>query len=140
MVIAGRPAGAGPVVLTPHDGEHARLTGAAPGSDRFEAVRALAASTGAIVLLKGPTTLVAEPAGRVLAVDAGDARLATAGSGDVLTGAIAALLAIGVPGAEAAAGGALLHATAGALAWRRGMVAGDLVDHLPAALAHVLGG
>jgi NAD(P)H-hydrate repair Nnr-like enzyme with NAD(P)H-hydrate dehydratase domain len=103
-------------------------------------VRRLAADTGAVVLLKGSTTLVAEPGGAVLAVTEGDARLATAGTGDVLTGIVAALLARGVPAARAAAGGALLHGRAGALAWPEGLVAGDLVDRLPAALAELAGG
>ena len=57
----------GTLVLTPHDGEAEALAGQRPGPDRFEAVRALAASTGAVVLLKGPTTLVADPEGKVLA-------------------------------------------------------------------------
>ena len=67
-----------PTVLTPHDGEFRSLTGAMPSLDRFAAVRELAASTGAVVLLKGPVTLVADPSGRVLAAIAGDQRLATA--------------------------------------------------------------
>lgn len=85
-------------VLTPHDGEFARLRGASRvAPDRFEAVRRAAASLDAIVLLKGPTTLVASPRAlgtppAVFAVDSGSARLATAGSGDVLTGVIAAVL------------------------------------------------
>lgn len=138
--IGSRDPAAGPVVLTPHDGEFEALAGAPPGPDRFAEVRALAAQTGAVVLLKGPTTIVADPSGAVVASDGGDARLATAGSGDVLTGLIAALLASGMGGLEAAASGALLHARAGDLAWARGMVAGDLVDHLPAAFAAVAGG
>ena len=72
-------------MLTPHDGEFARLAGGPPGDDRVAAARGLAASTGAVVLLKGPTTVVADPDGRALLVTAGDARLATAGTGDVLS-------------------------------------------------------
>lgn len=139
-LIAGRPAGSAPVVLTPHDGEHEALAGAAPGADRFDALRRLAGATGAVVLLKGPTTLVAGPDGHVWATTTGDARLATAGTGDVLTGVLAALLARGVAPAEAAAAAAYLHGRAGALAWRRGLVAGDVVDHLPHALAELPGG
>ena len=90
-----------------------------------------------MVLLKGPATVVATPDGRVLVSTTGDSRLATAGTGDVLTGTIAALLAQGMEGPEAAAAGAFLHGRAGALAWRRGLVAGDLVDRLPAALAEL---
>ena len=88
----------------------------------------------------GGRSLVAEPDGSVLAVDAGDERLATAGSGDVLTGLILGLLAQGLPPARAAAAGAFLHGRAGDLAWRRGLVAGDLVAHLPAAFAEATGG
>jgi NAD(P)H-hydrate epimerase len=139
-VIRSRPGDAPLVVLTPHDGEFAALDGAPPEADRFGAARGLARSTGAVVLLKGPTTLVASPDGAVWAVDQGDERLATAGSGDVLTGLILGLLAAGTPPFRAAAAGAFLHGRAGDLAWRRGLVAGDLVDHLPAAFAEAAGG
>ena len=74
----------GNAVLTPHDGEYERLTGAPPGADRFDAARRLAATAGAVVLLKGSTTIVAAPDGRALVAVAPDARLATAGTGDVL--------------------------------------------------------
>ncbi|MBX3313389.1 MAG: NAD(P)H-hydrate dehydratase [Actinobacteria bacterium] len=130
-VIGRRPSGAGPVVLTPHDGEHALLTGAAPGADRFEAARALARTTGAVVLLKGPCTVVADPDGAVLVADAGDRRLATAGTGDVLTGIVTALLAQGVPALRAAALAAHLHGRAGALGPVHGLVASDLPAFLP---------
>jgi hydroxyethylthiazole kinase-like uncharacterized protein yjeF len=139
-VIGERPEGAGPVVLTPHDGELARLTGKPPGADRFDEARRLAAETGAVVLLKGSTTVVAEPGGAVLVATEGDARLATAGTGDVLTGIVAALLARGMGAHRAAAAAALLHGRAGALAWPEGLVAGDLVDRLPATLAELAGG
>lgn len=87
-------------VLTPHDGEFATLTGARPAADRFDAVRRAAASLDVFVLLKGPATLIATPPcppapPRVLAVTSGTARLATAGSGDVLSGVIAAVLSGG---------------------------------------------
>ena len=124
-------------VLTPHDGEFAALGGQDPSADRFAAVRDLAARLGAVVLLKGPTTLVAEPEGRVLVSTRGDQRLATAGTGDVLAGTIAALLAGGVAPFEAAAAGAFIHGTAAMLAPRHGMVAGDLVALLPRAIARV---
>ena len=135
--LAARPDGAGPVVLTPHDGELARLTGHQPGPDRLAEARHLAAGCGAVVLLKGSTTVVADPDGQVLVSDTGDARLATAGTGDVLTGAIAALLASGMPALKAAAAGAFLHGRAAALGWRRGLVAGDVAELLPAALAEL---
>ncbi|MEX1217257.1 MAG: NAD(P)H-hydrate dehydratase [Acidimicrobiales bacterium] len=121
-------------VLTPHDGEFARLAGHAPGNDRIEAARNLAEQTGAIVLLKGRSTVVAAPDGQVLVSVAGDQRLATAGTGDVLAGIIGALMACGVEPFHAAAAGAFLHGRAGALGWHRGLVAGDVIAHLPAVL------
>jgi NAD(P)H-hydrate epimerase len=130
---------AAPLVLTPHEGEFATLAGAPAGADRLAAVRDLAATTGAVVLLKGPSTVVAEPGGEVRVVIEGDARLATAGTGDVLSGVIGALLAQGVPALEAAAAGAWLHARAANHGPAHGLVAGDVVDLLPAALADVLG-
>jgi hydroxyethylthiazole kinase-like uncharacterized protein yjeF len=127
----------GPTVLTPHDGEFARLAGGPPSADRLQAVRDLAASTGAVVLLKGPVTVVAEPRGDIRVVVEGDARLATAGTGDVLSGVIAALLARGLPALDAAAAGAWLHARAGRHGPEHGLVASDLVQLLPTALAEV---
>jgi ADP-dependent NAD(P)H-hydrate dehydratase / NAD(P)H-hydrate epimerase len=122
----------GPRVLTPHEGEYARLCGERPGPDRFGAANQLAAA-GAVVLLKGPTTVVAGPDGRILVVTAGDARLATAGSGDVLSGILGALMAGGLDPPSAAAGAAYLHGRAGALGFARGLVAGDLPELLPIA-------
>ena len=124
-----------PVVLTPHDGEFERLAGERPGDDRVEAARNLAAATGATVLLKGPTTVVADPDGRVLMVRSGDARLATAGTGDVLTGLVAAHLAMGVDGLRAAAAAAHVHGRAARLGPSRGFVASDLPDLIPLAWA-----
>lgn len=126
-----------PTVLTPHDGEYERLAGARPGLDRLGAARQLAAETGAVVLLKGPSTVVAAPDGQVLMITSGDARLATAGTGDVLSGIIGALLASDVPPLEAAAAGAWLHARAGAHGPPVGLVASDLLDGLLAAQAEV---
>ena len=124
-------------VLTPHDGELARLGADADDPDRIGVTRALAERLGAIVLRKGSTTIVAAPDGATLLSTSGDARLATAGTGDVLTGLLAALVAQGVPALEAAAAAAHLHGRAGALALPRGLVAGDVVDRLPAALAEL---
>lgn len=132
-LVGGRVA---PTVLTPHDGEHQHLTGEVPPPDRFAAARRLANTTGAVVLLKGPTTVVADPIGR-LAVVLGSARLATAGTGDVLSGVIGALLARGVGAFEAAAAGAWLHARAATLAEPVGLVAGDLPQLVGRALAEV---
>lgn len=124
------------VILTPHDGEFAALTGAPPGRDRMAAACRLAASAHAVVLLKGPTTVVADSEGRVALCTVGDQRLATAGSGDVLSGIIGALLARGVAPFEAAAAAAHVHGRAGARTSREGAVAGDL----PPAVAEVLDG
>jgi len=117
-------------VLTPHDGEFAALTGAPPGPDRIEAARSLAAGCGAVVLLKGPTTVVAGPEGTALLVTAGSPRLATAGTGDVLSGAIGAFVARGLPLFEAAGLAAHVHGRAAALGAPEGLVAGDLADLL----------
>jgi len=122
-----------PTVLTPHDGEYERLAAAPVGSDRFAAVRSLAERSGAVVLLKGPTTLVADPSGSVLAVAEGDARLATAGTGDVLAGMIGALLARGIDPLEAAAAAAFWHGRAGAAGPASGLIASDLIDLVPEA-------
>lgn len=127
-VLAGRSA---PTVLTPHDGEARQLLGGPVPADRCAAARDLAARCGAVVLLKGPTTVVADPDGQVLLATAGDARLATAGTGDVLTGVVAALLATGVEPVWAAAAAAHLHGRAGVLGFPRGLVAGDLPDLIP---------
>jgi NAD(P)H-hydrate epimerase len=123
--------------LTPHDGEFERLTGAPPGEDRMEAARSLATATGTVVLLKGPTTIVADPDGSVLLVRSGDARLATAGTGDVLTGIVAAFLACGAEPARAAAAAAHLHGRAAATCAERGTVADDVARALPAAWSHL---
>lgn len=124
----------GPTVLTPHDGEFALLTGRRPGNDRIASARELAAQTGAVVLLKGSATVVAEPGGAVLVVTAGDERLATAGTGDVLAGIIGSLLSLGVAPFEAAAAGAWIHGQAARRGPRRGFVASDLPHLIPAVL------
>jgi len=126
-----------PSVLTPHDGEYARVAGSAPGDDRLAAARRLADAVGAVVLLKGPLTAVARPGGGatdVLLSDAGGPALATAGSGDVLSGIIGAFLARGVGAQEAAALAAHVHGRAAALGPAEGLVAGDL----PALVARFL--
>lgn len=113
-----------PTVLTPHAGEFARLAGSPPGDDRVRAARKVADQFGATVLLKGNVTVVAEPGsagrsgatgggpGRAYLNPAGEAWAATAGSGDVLSGMIGALLAAGLPAGEAAAMAAFVHARA----------------------------
>lgn len=117
-----------PAVLTPHDGEFARLMGEGPGPDRLAAARAAAKRYASIVLLKGPTTVVAHPDGRALLSNAGDARLATAGTGDVLSGVIGAGLAKGLDPFLAAGLGAELHGRAASRGFAEGLVAGDVPD------------
>ena len=122
-----------PAVLTPHAGEYERLMGAPVGGDRLAAARALAVRSGAVVLLKGPGTVVADPDGAVALNPTGGAALATAGSGDVLTGIIAGFLARGVDAFHAAAAAAWVHGrTADRLVETDGpgVVAGDLVAGL----------
>ena len=108
-LLVGRTA---PTVLTPHAGEFARLAGAPPGDDRVAATRKLADRLGATVLLKGNVTVVAEPGGPVYLNPAGQSWAATAGSGDVLSGIIGALLAARLPAGEAVAAAAFVHARA----------------------------
>jgi NAD(P)H-hydrate epimerase len=129
-----------PTVLTPHDGEYRALTGHEPGADRIEATRELARRTGVVALLKGPTTVVADPTGATLVVLGGDARLATAGTGDVLSGIIGALLAQGVDPLRAAAVGAFVHGGAAMASASFGMVAGDLTRAIPRVLGRLLAG
>jgi hydroxyethylthiazole kinase-like uncharacterized protein yjeF len=127
-----------PTVLTPHDGEYRALTGHAPGRDRIEAARALARTTSAVVLLKGPTTVVADKDGIALVVLGGDARLATAGTGDVLSGIVGALLAQGVDALAAASVAAYLHGAAAMLCAPFGMIASDVARALPDVLSRFL--
>jgi hydroxyethylthiazole kinase-like uncharacterized protein yjeF len=120
-----------PTVLTPHAGEFARLVGvdrADVEAHRFDHVRRAAAQLRAVVLLKGATTLVAEPDGSVWVNSVDTAYLATAGSGDVLSGVVGALLATGVAVAPAAAAGAFLHGLAGVNAAGRPAVAISAMD------------
>ncbi len=132
-----------PTVLTPHAGEFARLAGAPPGDDRVGACRKLADAFGATVLLKGNVTVVADPGGPVYLNPAGQSWAATAGSGDVLSGMIGALLAAGLPTAEAAAAAAFVHARAAALSAAdpgpgdAPTSASRIVPHIRAALAEL---
>jgi hydroxyethylthiazole kinase-like uncharacterized protein yjeF len=127
---------AAPTVLTPHDREFARLSGAGePGPDRVESALQLAARMKAVVLLKGDRTVVATPDGRAYVNPTGSAVLATAGTGDVLAGLLGSLLAGGLPAERAALAAAYVHGLAGRRAAERGPVtATDVAAVLPATL------
>ncbi len=135
-VFAGAPeALRGAAVLTPHAGEFARLFGPI-GANRLEAAHAAARLTDAIVVLKGADTVIAAPDGWAAINASAPPDLATAGTGDVLAGVIAGLLAQGVPAREAAAAGVFLHGTAAEIAGP-GLIAEDLPRALPRAVTKI---
>jgi len=130
------------VVLTPHPGEAARLLGCSARdvqADRIDAARRLSRASRAIVVLKGHQSLVADPDGRVAINSTGNPGMATGGTGDVLTGAVGAFLARRLGAWDAARLAVFLHGDAGDRAARRlgedGVIASDLIDELPAAMA-----
>ena len=134
-----------PLVLTPHAGEFARLMRLPPAesladddAQRAEAARDAAARWGQVVVLKGAHTVIASPTGDLVRSDIATAALATAGSGDVLAGAIGAFLAAGMDPFEAAGCGVAVHGAAGLLAEDRigqaGVVARDIANLLPTAI------
>lgn len=122
-------------ILTPHDGEFARIGGDLSGADRVGAARAFAEAHGCILVLKGHRTVTAVPSGNALVNTTGGSGLAKGGSGDVLTGLIASLLAQGAAPVQAAAGGVWLHGRAGDLAAERltawCMTPEDVIGELP---------
>ncbi len=129
---------AAPIVLTPHAGELARLLGTESewvNAHRLTAARDCSERFGAVVLLKGVDTIVASPDGRLVVCDLGPPALATAGTGDVLTGVIASFLSKGVEPVAAAAAAAVAHGlAAGLVEHQAGLVASDLLETLPRAL------
>jgi len=144
-LLAGRKAGledrAGATVLTPHPGELARLSGTEVDEvqgDRLRHARQAAELFDCEVLLKGHRTIVARPDGTAVVIPTGGPELATAGTGDVLTGVVAAFLAAGLEPFDAAWAAAYVHGEAGALAARNhgvnGVVAWDVAEALPAAI------
>lgn len=131
-----------PPILTPHPGEMARLevdaTTQSVNADRLGTARRFARERGVFVVLKGARTVIARPDGLVAICSTGNAGMATAGTGDVLTGMIVGLLAQGVPAWEAACAATYFHGSAGDLAARQlgqaGMLASDLIAQIPYAL------
>ena len=123
-------------ILTPHAGEFARLFEDRSGS-KVEQARRAADAARSVIVYKGPDTVVAAPDGRAAIAPAASNWLATAGTGDVLTGVIAAMRAWGLEAYEAACAGVWLHGRAAELAGR-GLIADDLLDHLPGAFADCL--
>jgi NAD(P)H-hydrate epimerase len=134
-----------PLILTPHPGEMARLeeqaTAQSVNADRIGSAMRLARTRRVIVVLKGARTVLAHPQGSVAICPTGNAGMATAGTGDVLTGMIAGLLGQGMAPWDAARCATCLHGLAGDLAaarlGERGLVAGDVIEHIPHAFIHV---
>ena len=128
-------------ILTPHPGEMSRLTGKSTAEvqqDRIGTARDFAITYGVYLILKGAHTVIAEPSGAVYISPTGNPGMATGGTGDALTGIIAGLIAQGVEPADAAKLGVYLHGLAGDIAAQEtgmvGMIAGDLIERIPAAI------
>jgi NAD(P)H-hydrate epimerase len=135
-----------PLVLTPHPGEAARLLGtsvSAVQQDRLGSARSLAKRTGAVIVLKGHRTLVADPEGRVAINSRGNPGMATGGTGDVLTGVVGAFLARGLDGDAASRLAVFVHGDAGDRAaselGQEGLIASDIVQRLTTSLRELAG-
>jgi len=129
-------------ILTPHDGEFVRIGGDLSGGDRVGAARKFAVEHGCVLVLKGHRTVVAAPGGNVLVNTTGNSGLAKGGSGDVLTGIIASLLAQGAGAVQAAGCGVWLHGRAGDLAAKAlteyAMTPEDVIAHLSGTIREIL--
>lgn len=130
-----------PAVLTPHPGEMGRLTGKSSADvqkDRIGIARAFATDHGVYLVLKGANTVIAEPSGEVYISPTGNPGMATAGTGDALTGILSGLIAQGVDISSAVRLGVYIHGLAGDIAAKEvgmiGMLAGDLIDRIPVAI------
>ena len=136
-----------PPILTPHPGEMARLevdaTPQSVNADRLGTARRFARERGVFLVLKGARTVIARPDGLLAICPTGNPGMGTAGTGDVLTGMVAGLLAQKVPAWEAACSATFLHGAAGDLAAQRlgqaGMIAGDVIDQIPHAIQTITG-
>lgn len=131
-------------ILTPHPGEMARLTGKTPSDvqkDRIGIAKDFAVSYGVYLVLKGAHTVIAEPTGVVHINPTGNPGMATAGTGDALTGIIAGFIAQGIDISSAVKLGVYVHGLAGDMAAEEvgmtGMLAGDLIERIPAAIRHL---
>ncbi|MGQ9809937.1 MAG: NAD(P)H-hydrate dehydratase [bacterium] len=134
-----------PLVVTPHPGEASRLLGIETSQiirDPIESARRAASQLGVVFVLKGAPTFIARPDGNVFVNPTGNAGLATAGSGDVLTGLISGLIAQGMSIADAACAGVFIHGELGEMLLREkgyyGFLAGDLSERIPQAIASIL--
>jgi len=133
-----------PIVITPHPGEMARLTDLTVEeiqNNRLDTAQHYAATWGVTVVLKGHNTIVASPTGELFINITGNPGMATAGSGDVLSGIIIGLMAQGMRATSAAVAGVYIHGCCGdraaELTGQRGLVAGDLIEYLPAVLCEL---
>ena len=131
-------------VLTPHPGEFSRLTGLSAteiASDRIKHSRTWAVKRGVTLVLKGSPSIIAMPDGNVIINSTGNAGMASGGSGDVLTGIIASLIAQGLNTGRASWVGCWLHGAAGDMATeelgQHGMIAGDIINFLPAVIKEI---